>query len=392
MIKLSLIVITFFSLALNAGFFFKYIWKSPTPRRQFSINLSLLIMTCLGMLIGLEIFFRGFVRQSDGFNFTLSSEKWFDQYWRPINSQGYRDFEHDDLQGKRALFVVGDSFVSGHGIKRYQDTFPQVLADKLPDPWEVINLSQPDWGTSKEYEAMVSYPRKPELIVMSYYPNDIEDAANKTGKKRPEFIKAPSKALKYFIDRSYFLNFVYWRIYRFTAPMELTEGYRHYLPCAYSYETVWGIDQEELYKIIQFARENQSDLMFLVFPQYTFNSVITVNSAKVIDFLRSQGIKVIDLAPLFEGKDIRQLIVSAVDIHPNERLHREVGEMLFREIAQVTREQELKSQVHKTQDHRTQAREYTNHNKQISLDPEDLKDPKDKQYQMEQSRKSGERD
>ena len=48
------------------------------------------------------------------------------KYWKPINSYGYRDIEHVNLKEKKLPFVVGDSFVAGHGIKNYKDLFSNV--------------------------------------------------------------------------------------------------------------------------------------------------------------------------------------------------------------------------------------------------------------------------
>ncbi len=39
---------------------------------------------------------------------------------------------------------------------------------------------------------------------------------------------------------------------------------------------------------------------------------------------------VIDLAPIFSGRDPSELIVHSMDAHPNERVHREVAEVIWK--------------------------------------------------------------
>ena len=89
----------------------------------------------LWTLIVLESFFRAFVVYPDGFSYTLASQKRLAEYWKPINSFGYRDIEHDlsSLGSKKILFVVGDSFVAGQGIDNPRDRFSDVLAAQLGD-------------------------------------------------------------------------------------------------------------------------------------------------------------------------------------------------------------------------------------------------------------------
>ncbi len=104
-------------------------------------KLLLIISISIIFFTGIEIFFGFFFVKSDGFCFTLASKTWFKRYWLPINSLGYRDIEYtkDNLKGKRIVFVVGDSFVAGQGIKNYKDRFSNILQEKLGKSWAVLN-------------------------------------------------------------------------------------------------------------------------------------------------------------------------------------------------------------------------------------------------------------
>lgn len=297
----------------------------------FILNITLLVCSCLISVILLEIGFRSYAES--GPVVLLSSTNWFNKYWHPINSFGFRDIEHKNLKGKRILYIVGDSFVCGQGINRFQDIFPEVLAGKLPSSWEVIILAQCGWGPEKEYEALVSAPYQPDMIVVSYCFNDIEDAAEKTGITHPEFIKPPSPKIDYFIKRSHLLNYLYWRVYRFALWHSKKEGYMEYLSQAYSNKSTWKLHEQELKKLIQYSKDHKSELIFLVFPQFTNKMLDTTICIKVMDFLRREHIRTIDLTSLFLNKDLRKLVVNPVDYHPNKAVHKEIGELLFRAIA-----------------------------------------------------------
>ncbi|MGH7822021.1 MAG: hypothetical protein ACREQ9_19845, partial [Candidatus Binatia bacterium] len=65
-----------------------------------------------------EIVF-SFVPRSNGNANALAMRKWMAEYWKPINRLGFRDADVAvaDLEHKRKILVVGDSFVAGHGVE-----------------------------------------------------------------------------------------------------------------------------------------------------------------------------------------------------------------------------------------------------------------------------------
>jgi hypothetical protein len=89
------------------------------------MKVSLSVSTIIYLFLALEILFYSSFAVSDTFGFTLASRRWEERYWRPINSFGYRDVEHNltELGNKKVLFVVGDSFVAGHGISQTENRF-----------------------------------------------------------------------------------------------------------------------------------------------------------------------------------------------------------------------------------------------------------------------------
>ena len=117
-------------------YIFRRAWIRKVKLRNLLMNLSLSIFTVMYLVVLLEIVFGTCFVHSDGYGFTLASKRWFQMYWNPINSYGYRDFEHE-WEDKKILFILGDSFATGHGIKNISDRF----SDKLQDiSFEDISL------------------------------------------------------------------------------------------------------------------------------------------------------------------------------------------------------------------------------------------------------------
>jgi hypothetical protein len=93
------------SLLVVAALVFRRVWTRKSSLRSILINLSLLAFTILYSGLILEFVFYKFFVRSDGFAFTLASARWFQEYWHPINSYGYRDVEHEDASGKKIYLL-----------------------------------------------------------------------------------------------------------------------------------------------------------------------------------------------------------------------------------------------------------------------------------------------
>ena len=203
-----------------------------------------------------------FLSTPDGFGFTLASKQWFKTYWKPINSYGFRDFEHE-WDGTKIVFIVGDSLAAGHGIKNISNRFSGVLQKKLGTGWTVAVLAQNGWDPITEYKALVNHPKKPKRIIVSYYINDIDSAARSNGFNRPrQLVKQPYGIIGAFVNRSFFLNYMYWRLYR----GGMGNIYWNYLKDAYNDPKIWESHKQELLEFINYANQINSEIAFVVWP------------------------------------------------------------------------------------------------------------------------------
>jgi len=331
---LLLALIFFISLLFVVILLFKFVWKEDTRLRNFSLNALLIIFTVLFMFIILEFYFCFFVIKSDGFGFTLSSKKWFSKYWEPINSLGYRDIEHseEDFINKKTIFVIGDSFIAGHGLKDYEDRFSNLMQVELDNEYVVLNIAKNGWNTPEEYGAILSYPyARPDLIILSYFINDIETAAFKCGIKRPVLIYPPSRTIAPLIDNSYFLNYIYWRLYRFYNT-NFGQIYWNYLKKCYFNNKVFELHKKELLRLINYTREQNINVISVVFPNLMAIEASKPFTSPIVDFFKGNNIDCIDLAEMLSGRDPNDIIINNLDGHPNEKLNREIADILLTKI------------------------------------------------------------
>ena len=316
------------SVTVNVALIMRYVYVRDTRMRRFVVNSSLVAFAILFSLAALEFGFRQVII-SDGFVITLAGRKWLDTYYKPINSLGYRDDDHDaDVAGgKKFLLVAGDSFVAGHGINDYRDRFSNLVGDALGDAWSVGIAAQGGWGTEREFRAIESYPLKPDVLVVSYYINDIDDATAKLD-RLPDFYPPPVWApIRPFVNRSYLLNFVYWRFVRGTIGMG--QNYWDHVQTAYNDPQIWDVHAGELQAIIDYTRENDIGLLFVLFPHLVFLEESSAFTAKVEDFLTREGVPVVNMGDRLAGRPWQDLIVNSIDTHPNKEVQREIAADVF---------------------------------------------------------------
>jgi len=326
----------------------KYLWTRESKIRKYFIKLCITAFTVILLFLVTEVYFRFFFIQTDNFAFTLSSKLWLSKYWTPINSFGYRDTEHSEssLNGKKIIFVVGDSFVAGYGIKNYQDRFPNVLQKKLGQDYVVINIAQGGWATEDEYNAILSYPHKPDIIVLSYSMNDITDSASvqKMGLGINKSINLPPTTgiIKYFCDVSYSFNYFYYRLYRFYKSRDINEAsLKNTLTCFLN-ETIWQNHKSSLLNIINYAKDQKIELIVLVFPLLVTRRAMKfgkIFTSKTVDFMKLNKVTVIDLVDKLMGRDPQELTVNALDGHPSVKLNREIGNLLVEYVYQADNKQ-----------------------------------------------------
>lgn len=321
-IIISTLIVSF--IAFLTTFILKHVWKNESKTRNLFKNVSLSIFSCLYFFLILDLVFGLFIVHSDGCDLTLASKRWFQKYWKPINSYGYRDYEPN--WKKKILFVVGDSFITGHGIKNIKQRLSSILARKLGEEWTVAVIAKNGWNLVDEYNALIDHNKRPHKIILSYFINDIESAATANNLDPPQFIKKPNRLLQTFVEYSFAINWFYWRIYK----RKLGGTYWKYLQIAYSNPKIWKSHEQELKNIIGFAHQNGSQIVFIVWPNLNAIERSSELTSKVVQFLKNELVEVIDLTTHFSGRISETLVVNYMDGHPNTNINLEVAELVYK--------------------------------------------------------------
>lgn len=254
---------------------------------------------------------------------SLVGRRWNSQYWKPVNSLGYRDIEYsrEELASKKNILIVGDSFVAGSGITRNDSRFSDMLRNMLGSQYNVNILAKPGWNTADEYRALKQYPYKTDLIIVSYYVDDIAGALNRRERKKLA-VQRPQGITQY----SCLLDYLYWSM----GAMDNAFGrYFNVINNAYNNDKIWHLQQEQLRDLVGLAESRQSKLVVMLFPTLKdLSSEYNKPLEKVGSFFAGYGVHTINLLP--ELYKIGQpLVVSGIDMHPNEKVHRYVAEMLY---------------------------------------------------------------
>ncbi|MBE8233711.1 MAG: SGNH/GDSL hydrolase family protein [Endozoicomonadaceae bacterium] len=253
----------------------------------------------------------------------MVSKRWHQKYWNPINKQGYRDYEHSWKEP--VLFVLGDSFIAGHGIDKIDDRLASQLSKKLGEKWTVSILAKNGWSTLDEYNALINHHQKPQKIIVSYYLNDIASAARKHGYKMVVLKTNPPVIIKPLVDNSYLFNWYYWKL---NAPIS---GKRHFEK-AYRNDKIWATHTKELQGIIDYASNIDAHISFIVWPRLTDIEASLEFTTKVTDFLKKQQVEVINLSEVFVGRSPKNLVVNKWDGHPNVAVNAEVANLLYESL------------------------------------------------------------
>jgi len=218
-------------LSLLFVLFFNLVVKDELKLKALGKNFASIFFTVAILFLGLEMVFLFFAR-SNTVGYTLSSCRWLDYNWKPRNSFSYRDddFSPDTLRGKKIVFAMGDSFTAGYGIDNYKDRYSNRLDDMLPDNFKVLNVGVNGFDTKSQLFLLRQIELKPDILVLQYYINDIQNIAEDMGMEFEGYTPYEDvfPALKYFVKRSYLLNHVYWSL-----PRKDTNSFHDFLKSAF---------------------------------------------------------------------------------------------------------------------------------------------------------------
>jgi GDSL-like Lipase/Acylhydrolase family len=316
---------------------------APAVRRRFRLLVGPLIaLITIAIMLGLgEAYFRYVVLKSDAYDFTLMAKRWKEVCWKPIftlYSDQYpggkveyrdRDWTNADVEGKKKIMVIGDSFVAGHGICNAKDRFADVLQSKLGDGYAVFNVAVNGWGTPEETYFPLLYPYKPDIVVLSYFVNDIRNAITLTKHGYPEMVARPDWLTTTPLKDSYLVDFIYWQIIYKRQFAESSGKLWQALLDSYFVPDIWAEHQSEMLQFVDWAKQNNTPLIVIVWPTLESITSSARQTRMVEQLFRENGAIVISASDMLRSDPPESLVVNNIDSHPNENTHRRMAEALY---------------------------------------------------------------
>lgn len=324
-------LVVFVGLGTFISLFF-YIQKNKIP--NIYRNLLVVLLSIFLTLVMIEFYFKNFYSESDNLR-TLARQNWKQWHFEDQkNSFGFRDIEWTDelLKDKHTVISAGDSFVYGAGIAKMKDRYTDVLAQKLGRDFAVINLGSPGANTKKIYENIKDYPHEPDIVILSYYMNDIEDASTTCMPERGPLLNPP-KFLKPFINKSYALNFFYWRIARGLESMK-PNGRAECLIGIFNDRELWESHKQDLLSIYNFVDLQGAELFVVVFP-HLYLDIHNDTTANVVSLFNDLGVYVVDVNLLIEDVPLRDRVPSLMDLHASALVNKMIAEDLYNKFVEA---------------------------------------------------------
>ncbi len=305
-----------------------YLRRSPMPRPRLE-NTILVFLALFITLMALEFYFKVFFAQSDSIT-SLANRNWNERYFdHTLNSLGYRDVEWmpEMVTGKTKVMVVGDSFVEGTGIEYPKDRFPDRLGQMLGPNYVVLNLGKGGANTGQEIEAITNYPYRPDILILSYFVNDIEGVAGALGLAQPPRHEI-SPLLLPLVRNSYVFNFLYWRLYRLSQIGQPDRKWEWQLSLHHNPDA-WWLHQQQMLTLYEGAKAEKIPFIAVVFPSMNRTEESQFVTERILNLYREVGAPVLDVAELIKDIPLDERVATPVDPHPSELVHERVAEGLY---------------------------------------------------------------
>ncbi len=305
-------------------------------------GLLISLITIAIMLGAGELYFRYGVLKSDAYDFTLMAKRWKEVCWTPLftlhsdqypnGTVQYRDrtWTDADVQGKTKIMIIGDSFVAGHGVCNAKDRFGDLLQAKLGDQrYAVFNVAVNGWGTPEETYFPLLYPYKPDIVVLSYFVNDIRNAITVTKHDYPNIISPPDWLMNTPLKESYLVDYVYWQIIYKRAFAASNAQLWQALLDSYFVSDIWAEHKSEIQQVIDWSKKINAPLFVITWPMLDNIDGSAKQIREVEEVFKANNVPIISGSDLYRNDPPDKIVVNNIDSHPNEYAHRKMADALY---------------------------------------------------------------
>jgi hypothetical protein len=317
------LVLIIYLMSIITNIFYGQIFKNDSIKGGIK-NISLSIYMMVILLLIIETVFM-FVPESHSTSNTLAGRNWFSLYWK-TNSMGFRDDELKEKNlTKKKIFFVGDSFTAGHGLKKISQRFSNITGEKLNNQYEFFNLGINGADTDDEYKTLIDFPVKPDVVVLQYFFNDIDNASKRAGSWKPFPMIYSDIPLwqRPLVRGSFLLNFIYWKF-----PHSGEYDYLAELKKAYSNSLILKDHLLSLKKFTDYAYANNIKLYVVMFPFLQNLDVSNQLAVPVKQYFTSENVDVIEVSKLVTDLPIKDRVVNVNDFHSSPLVNERVAQAI----------------------------------------------------------------
>ena len=284
---------------------------------------------------GAEAYLRIFYITTDAYTFTAMNYWWYRDYgWANPNSLGFRDYEptpDDPAHPLTRIAVLGDSFVMGQGINNIDDTFSQLLEKKLGPGYDVNVIAMSGWDTDVELAQLQQYPYKPDIVILSYYLNDIDYLLQGSSNPNNNFLFPEDGRVGWIVLNFFVPNYLWYNLMQFSSSARGT-NFVGELINSYADPALWNPQQQALQQYVDWIKGQNMRLIVLVWPNLGMVDASTPATQKVSNFFADQGVEVIDLTDTLRGKSPSELGVNRFDTHPSIEANQIAADLLYQTL------------------------------------------------------------
>ncbi|KAA0991566.1 SGNH/GDSL hydrolase family protein [Dyadobacter aurulentus] len=300
-----------------------------SSRKGIAANILTIVSTLGIVLILLEILFM-YIPQSHEGVLSKASQIWWQKYWGPINSLGFRDKPILDDKGKKIILVIGDSFAAGHGLKSVDERFSNILERRLgADRYSIYNLGVSGADTRDEVKRLNEFPLKPDIVILQYFPNDIEKAAKEKGLSLSgtEPYADVRGMLSGIIGRFYLPNFIYWQL-----PHASFSTFEQFVQKAYTDTTILNAHLQDLSGLIAY-QDSTKTKMYAVFIPFLFQIDKSNGYTKPVEnYLAVNGVELVSISGGIAQIPANQRSVGKNDGHASAAVNVLIAERLYKSM------------------------------------------------------------
>ncbi len=328
-VKIIRLILIGWVAGLITDVFYSSVFKNKNVN-ELAKNISLSFFILIILILVVETAFM-FIPVSHSTSNTLAGQNWFYYYWKK-NSMGFRDTElsEKDLTRKKILFL-GDSFTAGHGIKKRSERFSDIAGEKLKPDFEFFNIGRNGADPDDEYNILVNFPAKPDVLVLQYFFNDIENATRRAGKFKefPLLYNDIPLWQRPLVRGSFLLNFIYWKF-----PHNAEYNYLVELKKAYADSSVMADHLLSLKKFTDYCKANNTKLIVVLMPFLQDLKTSNELAIPVKKFFNDAGANVIDVSNLVANSDVKDRLVNINDFHASKMVNKIVADAIIKTISQ----------------------------------------------------------